>query len=344
MSNITLNSPIKKSANVAILNHEDLTSVHSNIFSDFKNKSSEDFQSANKAAFDILKQVPAFAEFLDKAGKNYHNYEVIIPKGVLKKLKNGEYILNKKKGVDEFLTFVKDKKTGKMIKQLRLREISDVEKLQNLTPSLHKMAVMQSLSQLSAQLESMEKMLAVIRKEFNNDRIGKIQAGYSAYLDAIQIENRDNRNKALISAYKSLSEGRSQLIESAKGRLAEIETGWWYSLWKELQAWNHRKNQKENLSEFVKEVFYIQRSSQIILTIYQELNEPKAMVQSLAPLQDIMKFINDDTVIQHIKEWDKSKIDWKQMTTSSITAIENIPDLNQIENSEIKLELKPEQI
>jgi len=342
MSNIKLTYPIKTTANVAKLNNKDLTSAYSNIFTDFKNKASDDFQSANRTVFDILKQAPAFSEFIDKVGKSYKNYEVVFPKGVLKNLKSGEYIINKSKGsVDEFVTFVKDKKTGKMIKQLRLKDISSAEKLQNLTPSLQNMAVMQSLGQLSKQLESIEKKLAVIQKEFNNDRIGKIQAGYSAYLDAVQIENKDNRNKALISAYKSLSEGRSQLIESSKNRLTEIETGWWHSLWTELKSWNYRRDQKENLSEFVKEVFYIQRSSQIILTIYQELNEPNAMVQSLAPLQDMMSFINNEDIIYRLNEWDKSTINWKLMATASIKAIENIPDLDQIENSEIKLELKP---
>src|SRR5690606_22306933 len=196
MSNIKLTYPIKTTANVAKLNNKDLTSAYSNIFTDFKNKASDDFQSANRTVFDILKQAPAFSEFIDKVGKSYKNYEVVFPKGVLKNLKSGEYIINKSKGsVDEFVTFVKDKKTGKMIKQLRLKDISSAEKLQNLTPSLQNMAVMQSLGQLSKQLESIEKKLAVIQKEFNNDRIGKIQAGYSAYLDAVQIENKDNRNK-----------------------------------------------------------------------------------------------------------------------------------------------------
>lgn len=341
MTNIRLTNQIKTTANVAKLNNKDLTSAYSNIFADFKNKASDDFESANRTVFDILKQVPAFSEFIDKVGKNYKNYEVVFPKGVLKKLKSGEYVLNKSKvAVDEFVTFIKDKKTGKMVTQLRLKDISSAEKLQNLTPSLQNMAVMQSLGQLSKQLESVEKKLAIIQKEFNNDRIGKIQAGYSAYLDAIQIEDKDNKNKALISAYKSLSEGRSQLIESSKSRLTEIETGWWNSLWMELKSWNYRKDQKENLNEFVKEIFYIQRSSQIILTIYQELNEPKAMVQSLAPLQDMMNFINSEEVIYRLNEWDKSNINWKLMTSTSIKAIENIPDLNQIENSEIKLELK----
>lgn len=342
MTNIKLTNQIKKTANVAKLNNKDLTSAYSNIFADFKNKASDNFQSANRTVFDILKQVPAFSEFIDKVGKNYKNYEVVFPEGVLKKLKSGEYVLNKiKVAVDEFVTFIKDKKTGKMVTQLRLKDISSAEKLQNLTPSLQNMAVMQSLGQLSKQLESVEKKLAIIQKEFNNDRIGKIQAGYSAYLEAIQIEDKDNKNKALISAYKSLSEGRSQLIESSKSRLMEIETGWWNSLWMELKSWNYRKDQKENLNEFVKEIFYIQRSSQIILTIYQELNEPKAMVQSLAPLQDMMSFINSEEVIYRLNEWDKSNINWKLMTSTSIKAIENIPNLNQIENSEIKLELKP---
>lgn len=340
MSNIILSNQIKKSANVAKLNSGDLTNPHSNIFSDFKNRASDDYQSANKTVFDILKQVPAFAEFLSKAGKNYKNFEVVFPKGVLKKLKSGEYIINKSKAAaDEFVTFVKNKHTGKMVQQLRLREISNSEKLQNLTPSLQNMAIMQSLGQISKQLESVEKKLAIIQKEFNNDRIGKIQAGYSAYLDSIQIEDKDNRNKALISAYKSLSEGRSQLIESAKSRLNEIEIGWWTSFWNELRSWNYRKDQKENLSEFVKEIFYIQRSSQIILIIYSELKEQKAMVQSLAPLHDIMSFIKDENVLIRLNEWDKSNIDWKEVSTSSLKAINAIPDFNQVENAEIKLEI-----
>lgn len=331
--------PIKTSANVATLKNTDLTNNHSNIFVDFRHKNANSFDEINRSVFSVLRNVPAFVEFLNKFGENYKNFEVVFPKGVLEKLKSGEYIMNKKKDLDEFLAFVKDKKTGKMVTQLRLKDISNVEKLNNLAPSLQNMAVLNSISQLSKQLESIEKKLSTIHKEFNNDRIGKIQAGYSAYLDAIQIENIEVKNKALISAYKSISEGRSQLIESAKLRLTEIKTGFWTIFWKELRSINYKNDIKESILEFKKEVFYIQRASQIILTIYQELKEPKAMVQSLAPLQDMMTFINHDFNVLKLNEWDKEEVNWKQMTSSSIAAIKRIPIIDAIGKSEITLQI-----
>ncbi|MFC5194817.1 hypothetical protein ACFPH8_05700 [Bizionia hallyeonensis] len=339
MKEIKIHRPIQKSANVAKLTNSDLTNTHSNIFDNFKTKNTNNFDNANRTVLDILKQIPSYAEFFEKSGKNYKNFEVVFPKGILKKIKSGEYLLNKKVGTDEFLAFVKDKKTNNIVKQLRLKEITNSEKLNNLLPSLQNMAVMNSLNQLSSQLELIEKKLSDIHKEFNNDRIGKIQAGYSSYLDAIQMSDDNKREIALLSAHKSLNEGRSQLIESAKQRLSNIEVGFWKSLFKELKAWNYKKTQEENIKEFIKEVFYIQRSSQIILTIYQELNEPQSLIQSLAPFKDFMEHINDDTRVYKINEWETSENNWKQISSSSLKAIQNIPSYNEIENAEIKIEI-----
>lgn len=339
MTEIKINRPIQKTANIAKLNHSDLTNSYSNIFDVFKTQSANDFDIANNFVLNFLKQIPSFSEFIDKSNKNYKDFEVIFPKGVLKKLKSGEYILNKKSGTNEFLAFVKDKKTNNIIKQLRLKEISNSEKINNLLPSLQNMAVMNSLNQLSNQLEFIEKKLSDIHKEFNNDRIGKIQAGYIAYLDAIQMNNIDNKRQALFTAHKSLNEGRSQLIESVKQRINNIEVGFWKSLFLELKSWNYKKSQEDNIKEFVKEVFYIQRSSQIILLIYQELNEHESIIQSLAPLKDIMEFINDESRVFKINEWESSNIDWKQISNSSINAITNIPSYSEIENSEIIIQI-----
>ena len=339
MKEIKIHRPIRKSADITKLKKSDLTAAHSNIFEHFKTKTSNDFDKTNKTVFDLLKQIPSFADFVEKSGKNYTNFEVVFPKGVLKKIKSGEYILNKKVGTDELLAFVKDKKTNNIVKQLRLKEITNSEKLNNLLPSLQNMAVINSLNQLSSQLEHIEKKLADIHKEFNNDRFGKIQAGYSAYLEAIQMTDKNKREIALLSAHKSLNEGRSQLIESSKQRISNLEVGFWKSLFKELKSWNYKKSQEENIKEFIKEVFYIQRSSQIILTIYQELSEPQSMIQSLAPLKDFMEYINNDERVYKINEWETSDNNWKLISESSLKAIQSIPSYNEIENAEIKIEL-----
>lgn len=339
MTELKINRPIQKTSNIAKLNHSDLTNSYPNIFDVFKTQTANDFDIANNFVLNFLKQIPSFSEFINKSNKNYKDFEVIFPKGILNKLKSGEYILNKKNGTNEFLAFVKDTKTNNIVKQLRLKEISNSEKINNLLPSLQNMAVMNSLNQLSNQLEHIEKKLSDIHKEFNNDRIGKIQAGYIAYLDAIQMNNNDNKRQALFTAHKSLNEGRSQLIESVKQRINNIEVGFWKSLFLELKSWNYKKSQEDNIKEFVKEIFYIQRSSQIILLIYQELNEPESIIQSLAPLKDVMEFINDESRVFKINEWESSNVDWKQISNSSITAIKKIPSYSEIENAEIIIQI-----
>ena len=339
MNNIIIKPPIKNSANISKLKSSDLTNKHSNVFKYSKSKNSNTYESAYKEVFKILKQVPSFAEFLSESGKNYKDFEIIFPKGILEKLKSGEYILNKKIGTDEFLTFVKDKKSNNIVKQLRLKEISKAKKIENLLPSLQNMAIQQSLNQISSQLEVIEQKLIYIHQEFNNDRIGTIQAGYNQYLSALQMNDEETRKKTLISAITLMDEGRSQLIESAKLRMTKVDAGFWKSLFQGFKALGFKNSNKENQKEFMLELFYIERSSQLILSAYQELNEPEALIQSLAVFRDFMQSLNNDETIFKLNEYDKNGTDWKILTTRSIKAIDSIPSFDVINKREIKIEL-----
>lgn len=339
MNNIIIKPPIKNTSSIANLKSNDLTKKHSNVFEYSRNKTSNGYEAAYNEVFKILKQSPSFMEFLNETQKNYKDYEIVFPKGILKKLKSGEYILNKKVGTDEFLTFVKDKKTNNIIKQLRLKEISKTKKFENILPSLQNMALQQSLNQISTHLEVIEQKLIHIHQEFNNNRIGTIQAGYNQFLSALQMNDVENRKKTIISAISLMEEGRSQLIESAKLRMTKLDAGIWKLLLEGLKSLSFKNPHQENQKEFMNELFYIERSSQLILLAYQELNEPDALVQSLAPFRDMMKFLNNDKIIYKLNEYDEKNTDWKTVTTRSIEAIDNIPDFETISNKEIKLEI-----
>ena len=54
MLEIKIYRPIQKTANVAKLNHSDLTNVYSNIFEDFKTKTTNDFDTANNFVLSFL--------------------------------------------------------------------------------------------------------------------------------------------------------------------------------------------------------------------------------------------------------------------------------------------------
>ena len=339
MSNIIIKPPIKNSANIAKLKSTDLTNKHSDIFKYSKNQTSNSYETAYNEVVKIIKQTPSFIEFLKESEKNYKDYEIVFPKGILKKLKSGEYILNKKIGTDEFLTFVKDKKTNNIIKQLRIKEISKVKKFDRLLPSLQNMALQSSVNQIISQLEIFEQILIQIHQEFNNNRIGTIQAGFNLYLSALQMNDEGNRKKSLISALSLMDEGRSQLIESAKLRMSKLDAGIWKSLLQGFKAIGFNNPNKENYKELMIELFYIDRSSQLILSAYQELNEPEALVQSLAPFRDFMQELSNEKIIYKLNEYDENGTDWKDLITRSITAIDSIPSFEKINEIEITIQI-----
>lgn len=335
-------NPIKKSADIARLNEKDLSSVHSSLFRNL-NEFSIDRQSAHyEKIMNYLKQFPAFYNVLDKLIETNKNFEIVFPKGVLDKIKSGEYILNKSKiSADEFVSFVRDKKTSKIVAQLRIKDVSDIEKWSEISASLQNMAVMQQLSQITKMLEHFEKKLIQIVQEFNNDRIGKIQSGYSDYLNALQTNDKNTKKIILCNAYSKLSEGRGQLIQSTKKSITEItkdETGLWTSIFNSFFSYKYGADKQKTVDDIVVNLFYIQRSTQVILAIKQELEEPQAMIQSLAPYNDIISFINNPKPLECLSEWNTS-IDWTTAINEITSSLNNIPEFQTIKNSEYILKL-----
>lgn len=339
MNDISITPPLKKSANIDKLKSTDLTNKHSKVFEYSQDHRSKGYEKAYNEVVDILKQSPSFIEFMRESEKSYKDFEVVFPKGIRDKLRAGKYVLNRKKGTNEFFMFVKDRKSNNIVKQLRLQEISKVEKFDRLLPSLRNMAIQQSLNQISTHLESIEQKLIHIHQEFNNDRIAKIQAGYNLYLNALQMNDEELRKSTIVSALSLIDQGRSQLVESAKLRIQKIDTGVWKLFLEGFKALSFKNPHKENQKEFINELFYIERSSQLILLLYQELDEPGAIVQSLAPFRDLMVFLNNERTLKKLNAYDSKDKDWKFLVTRSIQTIDNIPDFETIDNKEIKLQI-----
>jgi hypothetical protein len=338
-------SPIKRSADVTTLNSNDFTNPYSPLLRNLNEYSLEQHSVYFDKIVDSLKWFPALAKVLDNISETGNNYEVVFPKGVLEKIKSGEYTLSKSsKAADEFVSFVKDKKTNQIVAQLRVKdvsEIADIEKWNDITSSLQNMAVMQQLSTITKMLESIEMQLTQVVQEFNNDRIGKIQSGYSDYLNALQMNDPQTKKITLCNAYSKLSEGREQLIESTKkyvDELSKTKTGIWASIFYQFFSRNFQKDQKKRANEIAVNLFYIQRATQVILAIKQELNEPQAMLQSLAPYNDIISYISNPTYITSLSEW-KNDLNWERFVTEILSSIDVIPEFRTIKNSDYVLKL-----
>lgn len=334
---IIISRPIKKSADVLTLSLSDLASEHSHIFTAFHNENHNKMHVGYTEMIKFLRKIPAFKEFHDSIPKNSKRFEVVFPKEILEKLKSGDLKLSKA-GSDEFLAMVRDKNNQRFVKQLRIKEVTDLAELKNNISALHNIAVMQALNQITTHLEEIERKLISIHKEFNNDRIGKIQSGYSLFLNALQISDNHRKDQFLISAVSLLTEGRAQLIESAKNRMQNIQVGFWRSVFKEVKSIDYLGSENVNAQELIKEIFYIQRSSQIIISAYGEINEPGAMIQSLAPLKDLFVFINDESRINKLDGWDDSR-NWSETFKRVNSAFDKIPAYAEIQKKQIEFEI-----
>jgi len=201
---IKLVRPINRTANITKLNISSLENLNQSFLKNFEDLSSEKINSNYTEIENILKSIPTFRDFFKNLKKNSLNYEVVFPDGVLEKLKSGELAIPKKKDLELCVSFIRDRESKKIVKQVMLKEISESEKLDNLTSSLQNMAILQSLNKITKILEQIEEKLSEIHKEFNNDRIGKIQSGYSRYLEAIQMIDSENKRSAFLKAITAL--------------------------------------------------------------------------------------------------------------------------------------------
>lgn len=335
MNSIKITVPIKKSSDVTRLSTSDLITHHSNIFKAFQDDNENKIDNGFTGVLSFLRNIPSFKEFYDTIPSKSKRFEVLLPKEIVEKLNKGDFsFINS--GDNEFFAFIRNSKTKKIAHHLRIKEISNLKDSAEHIRAMHNIAVMQSMNQIVTILESIEKKLILIHKEFNNDRIGKIQAGFALFLDAKQIFDKDMKNKLLAESITLLVEGRAQLIESAKTRIENIETGFLNSALQEIKSWNFSDAQKANSKQLVKEIFFIQRSSQIILLAYNSINEYGAMIQSLAPLNDLMTFLNNEKNGVKLEEWESSQ-KWSNIFEHAQAAIEKLPAYETIGEKEIEI-------
>ncbi|WP_329806423.1 hypothetical protein [Flavobacterium facile] len=348
MSDLSINiskHPIKQSADIAKLGSNDLKNPNSTIFKNLNDYSLNKNNNHFDKIVDSLKFFPAFANLVTNINQPWQKFEVVFPKGILEKINSGELSFVKStKASDELVAFVRDNKTNSIAAQLRIKDISeaaDIEKWNNISTSLQNIAVMQQLQTITKILERFEEQLTLIVQEFNNDRIGKIQSGYSDYLIALQTNDIQTKKNILTNALSKLTEGRSQLIESLKTKVNLISnkpTGFWSSFFGSLTSWKYKEVNESIGNDIATNMFYIQRATQVIMAVKQELGEPSGMIQSLADYSDVINFMKKNKTIESLSEW-HPKINWSVAISTIQAKINQIPEFQKIKNSGIILNL-----
>lgn len=324
--------PIIEKTSIDELTENDLFGMNNNLICTINNSLTIDSGDKYNTLLENLKQLsPILAEILKKIGTESSKFEVIFPKGVLEKIKSGELNLMQKKGSDEYFAIIKDRISNKIINQLTFKEIKNIDKANELANNMGDLAIQTALHNILQKLQDIEEKLIHIHHEFNIDRVGLIQSGYNLYLESLPMDI-SNKKRTLHDARTQTKQGISQLIESITYRIKKInknKPGWWNGFFEELFSHRIKKKMHGEISEIMKELFYIQRGTQLIIMIYYDLNEKEAANQSLKQYQNIIKKILEPNFRKQIHERGDKKINWEETTSRIQESIEKVDHLGK---------------
>ncbi|GAB1372859.1 hypothetical protein MASR1M45_29220 [Candidatus Kapaibacterium sp.] len=284
-----------------------------------------------KKSFDVNKNnllnafnsIPFVQKILTNLDKTKH-YQVVFPKGVLEKLQNGDLEWVKSKEYEDLLTaMIKEKgKTG-FKHQIKLKEVfTQKEQLNNILSSAQLLTIQNSIDNISAQIESLDKKLNEVLIGSQNDRIAWIQSGYNLFLQAKASDKL--RDSLYPIAIGQLNIGREQLIYSLTNDINSIfnfKTGFGAFTQQIFSNENIIEIQDERINRIKQSLNFIIRSSQLLSIIYQDYCEKWSMIQSILRLNNVLENFKPE-VFEKLSSWDNQQ---------DFSLLEN--DINQLKIS-----------
>lgn len=272
----------------------------------FNNNYLEKFEEARKSVFSGLSDLLTAINIKEQLRKE-KTWQIVFP---LEYDPQKHYIPKIKGSNDIYTCMIKEKGKAEIFKTVKLREIINQDVLNNISKSIQLMTIQKQISDISNQLEILDKKLIEIHKEFYNDRIALIQSGYNLFLQARMVENKNIKQNIYIQALENLNQGREALIRSITGKIKvflEKPEGIAY-LWKRV---NQNENLKEKYDDLLIDIqeslIYIIRSTQIITIIFQDNNEINAMYQAQARLYELINIVNNKEFLSYAERWMRKK-------------------------------------
>jgi hypothetical protein len=284
--------------NDSFLYEKSFISYNSNYFKEGFNKNINVFS-------ELLSSLPGIERIRQNLDTTL-NFEVVISNDAMKALKDKTAsFLNSKKGKDLLAPLIKIKGKKGISHQIALKQ-GDLSKVQldNILSTSQMLTIQKSLSEISSQIENLDRKLSDVLLGLNNDRIAHIQSGYNLFLQANASENlKDSLYKIALG---QLSLGREQLIYSLKGDINEFqgkESGI-YAMFEQIRNGRDDINKEQllKINRIKQSLSFILRSTQLMAVIYQHFDEKYSMMQSVIRLNDVLSIFNEELEDKFI-EW-----------------------------------------
>lgn len=295
-------------------------------------------EAKSKKIIRMLRQTPSVLDVAKKLSEG-KKYQAVFPPDVLARIKDRPARLDKK-GVGLFGAIIRDVKSGQIIDNVSLKEITP-----DLLSSLNQLATQQTLADIVHRLEVIdEKITDVLQGQFN-DRLAEVESGIHIYEQAIVASDPDVRRELIVSAIQKLNDGRNKLIKSTDvsfiDKLPRNRLGMFFSkYWLSYSITEHVQSKAEFV---VRAAHAIIKASRYLVIAYSALNQPDSLRVSLEQVESEVKVFQEK--IGEIVNWLPPTSNWREsFTTISQGVLPNIHDLDDISQKTIVVEFQSKEI
>lgn len=166
----------------------------------------------------VQAMLPALAEAVLGMARSEKQWIADIPKYYEKLLKDGQITFRPDKNGQILPHLVG--KDGRIVKQVRLREIVSMPEL---LPNLQHLETQAALAMIMSQLENVQEQIAQVRGELQQDRLAKADAAWDQLNQALKITDGRRREQAVIIAIGTGTEAKHTLMRHFASCLHLIE-------------------------------------------------------------------------------------------------------------------------
>lgn len=261
------------------------------------------YKKAENAAKTIYKQVSKAAPdaaIAHQKNKKAVRYVLDLSEESIKKLETGKIKLTTENGGKTYAQLrQKNGQYGSKVPVKRQVYGANVDPIQ-VANAMQLKAIQQQVEEMTEQVVALNHSVQDVLQGQQNDRIAQFFSGYSMYMEAREIQNRQFRDMVVAQALKALSESTFQLILELQTDIAYLSEG---------KYQESKKKRVELIDERMKRIeqsfAYIYQSSMMRAAIYCIEGELPSMAKVL---DDYSQFIDNTIAInsQLLIEFDKN--------------------------------------
>lgn len=294
MVSINSKNKIAKKNNQIFDLHEDLENL-SKVQIEFS-KDDEIFNEESML-FEKLFQVFKYMDDFQKVIKPNSEYIVKFPEGLLKKMEDHDLQFLKDKVTGDLLPTLydyTDKSIGGQIR-LELRDKVSNQHWNNFSNSMSNIIQQAQYEKLASQIEDVQRTVKNIEKGQDNDRFAKINAGKLSLKNAMNANNKKNRDKFLDDARQELNLGIQEVkktLISKLENLPDISEKFISRAVYILKKPDNRQKISNSYQEIQEYFFYYFEGIRLLAKVYTLMDEAQTIENILENTSDLFENIN----------------------------------------------------